>query len=74
MNEGLRILWLTLVMAASLGISTSAALVLLYRTAVDRERAYLVQSVHDQAGLMGAVARFDRQHGGACPRGPRRRP
>ena len=62
MTNGRRILWLILIMMAAVTVSTAVAITVLYRTAFERERAHLIQTVEDQAHIMDAVARFDQQH------------
>ncbi len=61
-SERMRIVWLVVVMMAAVTVSTTVAITVLYNTAFDQERAHLIQNVDDQAHLMEAVARFDREH------------
>ncbi len=60
MTESRRIVWLILIMMAAVTVSTAAAIRVLYGTAFDQARGYLIQSVIDQAHLIEAVARFNR--------------
>ena len=62
MTESRRILWLIVIMMAAVTVSTAVAIAVLYRTAFEQERSHLIQNADDQAHLMDAVARFDRQH------------
>ena len=62
MTESRRILWLVVIMMAAVTASTAVAIAVLYRTAFEQERSHLIQNADDQAHLMDAVARFDRQH------------
>jgi len=60
-----RIVWLIIVMMAAVTVSTVVAITILYDTAFEQERLHLIQNADDQAHLMDAVARFDREsHGG----------
>ena len=62
MTDSRRILWLIVIMMAAVTVSTAVAIAVLYRTAFELERSHLTQNADDQAHLMDAVARFDRQH------------
>jgi PAS domain S-box-containing protein len=59
-TEGKRITGLAAIMMVAVSLSTGAAITVLYHTAFEQEKAHLIESVHDQANLMEAVARFDR--------------
>jgi PAS domain S-box-containing protein len=56
---GKRITGLVAIMMVAVCVSTATAIALLYRTAFEQQKAYLMQSVHDQAKLIETVARFD---------------
>jgi len=68
-TESKRIGGLILVMMAAVTVSTAVAISVLYHTAFEQERAHLVQNVSDQAHLMEAVARLDKEHHGDRSRG-----
>ncbi|MGE5153879.1 MAG: ATP-binding protein [Bdellovibrio bacteriovorus] len=70
MTESRRILWLILIMMVAVTVSTGVAIAVLYRTAFEQERSHLIQAAEDQAHLMDAVAKFDREHGTMVPGAP----
>jgi len=49
-------------MMTAVTVSTVVAITVLYHTAFKQERAHLIQNADDQAHLIDAVARFDREH------------
>ncbi len=70
-TEGKRITGLVGVMMIAVSLSTATAIVILYQTAFEQQRAHLVQSVHDQAKLMEAAARLDGTENQGRPGEPR---
>ncbi len=61
---------LILVMSLAVGATAIATLITLYSVAFEEERRRLLETVHTQAQLIEAVARFDRVQSADYPGGP----
>ncbi len=59
MDESKRIISLVLIMAAVTLMVTGITIFMLYRTALEQQRAWLITTAQSQARLIEAVARFD---------------
>ena len=70
MNERRRVLLLTVIMAASSLIIVGAAIFMLYRAALNEEKARLTVTAQSQARLIEAIARFDANYSKDYPEGP----
>ena len=70
MDERKRVFLLILIMAASSLIVVGVAIFMLYRAALDEEKARLTTTAQSQARLIEAIARFDSKYSKDYPEGP----
>jgi hypothetical protein len=66
-----RVLVLISIMAFVVLLVLVSSLIMLFQTALDEERARLVETAKSQARLIEAIARFDARYSGDYPNGPR---
>jgi hypothetical protein len=69
MGSQKRVLLLISIMAVTILVSVSATITILYKTALEQEKARLKEAAQSQARLIEAISRFDKIYGSKYPNG-----